>query len=365
MNKSEDSPKINRPGWGAYNTIQSYIEGKESYKKTNYYKHAVQPGIEGLKNLSNQQKPWCLFISTDMAGHTSAPREYYNLYDKGKITLPESYKDDMKDKPAIYQRLRRQIWDQLSEDEVKSSMINYWANCTLQDKFFGLILDELEATGQKDNTIVIFLSDHGEYNFAHGLQYMGIPSFREAYNVPVMVRWPEGIKNPGRTVNEFISQADFAPTFLEIAGVKAKDRKTGQSLVPFFEGGVPENWPDAFYSQTKGNEVYYTQRIVMTHEYKYVYNAFDFDEMYDLKKDPYEMNNLIHPDKFKDDYNAGERKKLSRENPWPHLPQELNKIRKQMLTKMWKFAEKEEDVIFSAFPPVAVSPFGPAVDKEK
>jgi arylsulfatase A-like enzyme len=193
---------------------------------------------------------------------------------------------------------------------------------------------------------------------------MGIPSFREAYNVPAIIRWPEGIEDPGREVQHFVSQADFAPTFLELAGLSPDREFTGRSLVPFLEGNVPEDWPDAWYSQTKGNEVYYTQRIVSTHEYKYVYNAFDYDELYDLKKDPLELNNLIHPAKFEDKCSPEEHKEKSIDNPWPHLPPELNEIRKEMLGKMWAFAEKEDDVIFSPFPPVAVSPFGPAVEHE-
>ena len=67
---------------------------------------------------------------------------------------------------------------------------------------------------------------------------------------------------------------------------------TGRSLTPFLEGQRPEGWRDAFYSQMNGVELYYTQRAVQTDDWKYVYNGFDFDELYDLPDDPHEMTNL-------------------------------------------------------------------------
>ena len=129
-------------------------------------------------------------------------------------------------------------------------MANFCANCTLQDRYFGLILNALEQSGQTDNTLVFFIADHGEYNFAHGLQYLGIPSFREAYHIPVIARWPNGLTTPGRTVESIDTLADIAPTLNELAGTTAQDTKTGRSLVPIFHNEIPTAWRDAWFSQT-------------------------------------------------------------------------------------------------------------------
>ena len=69
----------------------------------------------------------------------------------------------------------------------------------MEDALFGEVLDALEATGQADDTLVLFMSDHGDYCGAHGLYLKGIPAFREAYHVPCIARWPSGIQKPWPT----------------------------------------------------------------------------------------------------------------------------------------------------------------------
>jgi arylsulfatase A-like enzyme len=363
-NQHIDTP-LQRAGWGDAPFIDKHYEGPDAYRQNWYYEYAIKPGMQALERLSEGEKPWCLFVSTDMEGRSSCPREYYERYDQEKIELPVSFSDTLEDKPNIYRRLREQIWGQLSTKEVKSAIANYWANCEQQDAFFGELLDTLEKTGEKDNTLVLFISDHGDYNFSHGLQYMGIPSFREAYHIPAVIRWPSGLKNSGRKVDEFVSIADFAPTFIELADATLKDKKTGRSLKAFLADEAPEDWTDAWFSQTKGNEVYYTQRIVSTKIHKYVYNAFDFDELYDLENDPHEMVNLIHPSRHGNNYSREQARNLAKDNPWPHLPDELNVIRKDMLRRMWQFALEENDSIFSDFTPCAISSFGPMITENK
>ena len=72
------------------------------------------------------------------------------------MELPPSYSDNLVDKPNIYERLREQVWDQLSEDEASDSLRHYLAYCSKMDRYFGEVLDALEASGQSENTIVVF-----------------------------------------------------------------------------------------------------------------------------------------------------------------------------------------------------------------
>jgi arylsulfatase A-like enzyme len=198
------------------------------------------------------------------------------------------------------------------------------------------VLDALHATGQADDTLVLFLSDHGDYCGAHGLYLKGVPAFREAYHVPCIARWPAGIAAPNRTVDATVTLADFAPTFMELAGIAPPPDLSGRSLVPFLRGtATPADWPDAFYSQMNGVELYYSQRIVATAEYKYVYNGFDFDELYDLRRDPHELENLADQ-------------------------QEYQEIKHELVRKMWRFAAREDDIIFNPYGTVALAPWGPA-----
>lgn len=358
---------MSRPGWGDVFTRSEPIEGPDACRKTHYYKRGVGPGIDELHRHTEDDAadaPWCLCISTDMVPSSPCPRELLELYDPAAIDLPPNFSDSMDDKPAIYRRLRDQIWGQLSIEEVREGMASYYANCTLEDHYFGMILDALDATGDVDNTLVMFIGDHGEYNFAHGLQNMGIPAFREAYHVPVVARWPNGITRPDRKVDDIVWLADIAPTLIELARTTPEDHKTGRSLLPFFSGEPPSDWRDDWYSQTNGNEVYYTQRAVMTDRWKYVYNAFDYDELYDLKDDPHELVNLIHPSRHPQP-TPFDPKEDDSFQPLPRIAPELEPVRREMMARIWEFAISENDIIFSGFAPVAVATYGPALGVER
>lgn len=333
-----DRPRghIQRPGWGdfvVYNTIPD--GGPKGYEALHDYQ-VVQAAVDELGKLTAQEKPWCLFVGP-VGPHDpfNVPEKFVRMYDPATIPLPASYADTLEDKPRLYQRQRRQLWDQLSEDEVRESIAHYWAYCTLEDTLLGEVLDALDASGQAADTLVIFLSDHGDYCGDHGLYLKGAPAFREAYHVPCIMRWPNGIVNPCRTVDEFITLADFAPTFLELGAVDGSEPMTGRSLAPFLRDETPAAWPDAVHTQFNGVELYYTQRSVTTKEHKYVYNGFDFDELYDLRIDPHEMVNRAADPAY-------------------------GEIKRKLVRKMWEFAAREQDMIFNPYGTVALAPWGPA-----
>ena len=75
---------------------------------------------------------------------------------------------------------------------MRESIAHYWGYCTLEDTYLGLLLDALEASGQRERTLVLRLSDHGEYGGAHGLYLKGVPAFREAYQIACIASWPAG-----------------------------------------------------------------------------------------------------------------------------------------------------------------------------
>ena len=242
----------------------------------------------------------------------------------------------MKDKPGIYRRQREQYWDQLSESEVRESIAHYWGYCTMMDALFGELMGALDRTGCADNTLVIRMSDHGDYCSAHGLYCKGVAAFREAYHVPLVIRWPKGIESLGRESNALISLLDFAPTFLDLAGVTdVPDGVAGRSLTPFFDG-EPDEWRDALFTQFNGVELYYTQRVVQTHSHKYVYNGFDFDELYDLQKDPHEMVNVSDQDGYEE-------------------------IKRDLVRRMWETVLAGDDIIANSYATVAMAPWGPGI----
>lgn len=324
----------------------------------------VAAGVAKMKQFAKEGKPWCMMISNS-GGHDpyDAPKKFVDMYDPQRVELPESFKDVMDDKPRVYQRQRYQFWSQLSNEETRDALRHYYAKCSLQDALFGDILKGLEESGQSENTIVIYVSDHGDYRAAHGLWMKGVPSFQEAYHIPAVVRWPKGIKNSGREVEAFVDQTDWGPTILEACGVRPQKPLSGHSLMPWLRGEEPVDWRTFTCSQMNGVELYYTQRITMTKDWKYVYNGFDYDELYDRRNDPHEMHNLAFPDLATKRVAVlgGHGLPEDANLPWPPLSQPAEDARKDLLAKMWTFAAKHHDTIFNPYGTVAFAPYGPGL----
>jgi len=328
--------QVYRPGWGNFTLFDSFVSNTPNgYEDTADYQ-AVSEGIDSIKRFAATNNPWCVFIGPHGPHDPYVPEQrYVDQYDHDNIALPDSWKDDLADRPGIYRRMRQQFWDQLPEDEHRDAIRHYWAYCTMQDAMFGEVLDAIDATGQADNTLVLRLSDHGDYVGAHGIYLKGVPSFREAYEICAIIRHPNLIANPGRIDDRFITLADFTPTILDLAGIDTATTYTGRSLTPVLTDTATD-WDNTFYSQLNGVELGYTQRIVATATHKYVYNGFDFDELYDLESDPTEQNNVTNEAAYTD-------------------------IKRDLVQRMWRFAAAQDDeTILNNYGTVAFAPWGPA-----
>ncbi|MGV8979714.1 sulfatase-like hydrolase/transferase [Clostridium sp.] len=319
-----------------YDTYVHYGLGEKNANDRN----VVEDALKIIHSREKSDKPWCHYIGT-CGPHDPyfVPQEYLDMYDINDIKLPDNFTDLMKDKPALYRRTRDRF-DQLTPEEHKEAIRHYLAFCTYEDDLFGKVLEALEESGEAQNTLVLYLSDHGDYMAEHGLWCKGLPCFKGAYHIPAVIRWPEGVKNPGRVVDEFVSLADFAPTFLEVAGVEYNRTMTGNSLVSYIHDEKPSVIRDAIFTQSNGNEIYGIQRSVMTKDWKFVYNGFDYDELYNLNKDPGETTNIMEG--HKDD-----------------------EIVKELSIKLWDFARKVGDVCVNPYIMVGLASYGPGILYEK
>ncbi len=333
--------EILRPGYGPYRLYGIRPEGNPHDEKV------TEEALDLLPTLAKSDTPWGLYVGwTGPHDPYVVPEKYRDMYDSDAVALPESYIDDLIDKPRIYQRMRKMRFGQLSDREIREGIRHFWAYCTYLDAMFGRILDALEETGQADNTIVVYTADHADYCGEHGLFAKGIPCFQGAYHIPAVVRWPAGIKNPGRRVDAMVSEADFAPTFLEVAGLDVSELRrhgrhfTGESLMSFLQGKTPKTWRDALHTQCNGVELYYTQRSVMTRNYKYVFNGFDQDELYDLRNDPHEMRNLANDPQYEP-------------------------VKRNLCRRLWQFAYEEDDSAINPYITVGLVPYGPAIAFEE
>lgn len=267
-----------------YGVVDKAVEATPEYQ-------LYSDGIQFLQQAARTpDRPWALFLSSE-APHDPwvVPQVYYERYDPGDVSRPPSFGDDLSDRPAIYRRLQR-IWHQLEWPQFAQATACYYALCSLVDDQIGRILTALGELGQAENTILVFTSDHGDYVGAHRLMLKGVPAFEEAYRVPLILSGP-GVP-AGRQVEQIVSLIDLAPTLVQLA-TGGEFPCHGRSLLPLLGSEEPE-WRSEAFAEFHGQRFFYTQRVLWRDNYKYVFNGFDEDELYDLAADPYEMHNLAH-----------------------------------------------------------------------
>jgi len=173
-------------------------------------------------------------------------------------------------------------------------MQDYLATVQSVDGSVGQVLAYLDKAGLARNTMVIYTSDQGFFLGDHGLfdkRFM----YEESIRMPFLVRWPAGIK-PGTKSGAMALNIDFAPTFLEAAGLSASADMQGRSLVSVLRGRTPANWRTSMYYRyyhdpgDHNTRAHYGVRT-MTHKLIYFWKK-DQWELFDLVNDPYELHNL-------------------------------------------------------------------------
>jgi arylsulfatase A-like enzyme len=172
------------------------------------------------------------------------------------------------------------------------------------DEAVGKLLKYLDDNDLAKNTVVIYASDQGFYLGEHGW-FDKRWILEESLRTPCLVRWP-GVAKPGHSTAALTSVIDFAPTFLEAAGVKAYEGIQGKSLVPLLKGEKPADWRSAFYYHYY--EYPQPHRVrphdgIVTEKYKLVHfygPDVDYWELYDREKDPNEMKSFYNDPNYSD-----------------------------------------------------------------
>jgi arylsulfatase A-like enzyme len=174
-------------------------------------------------------------------------------------------------------------------------MQDYLGCIAAVDESIGKILGYLEDSGLASNTLVVYTSDQGFYLGEHGWfdkRFM----YEESLRMPLLVCYPDFV--PPASVNQdMVSNLDFAPTFLDLAGVKIPPEIQGRSFKNILMGREIKDWRESFYYHYyEYPAVHMVKRHygVRTKRYKLMHFYYDIDawELYDLEKDPLEMNNV-------------------------------------------------------------------------
>ena len=182
-------------------------------------------------------------------------------------------------------------------------MRDYLATVLSVDEGIGRVLECLEKEGELDNTIVVYTSDQGFFLGEHGWfdkRFM----YEEGQRMPLIVRYPKAIK-AGSVSSALCMNVDFAPTFLDFAGVEIPSDIQGESLKRVLENGgkTPEDWRKAVYYHYYEYPAEHSVKRhygIRTNDFKLIhfYNDIDQWEMYDVKKDPKEMKNIYDSEEY-------------------------------------------------------------------
>ncbi len=182
--------------------------------------------------------------------------------------------------------------DQLTEEETGRARAAYYGMVQLIDRSLTTMMETLERRGLAENTLVIFTSDHGELLGDHGLWFKGPFHYEAIVNVPLIMRWPAGLK-AGRTVNSPVGLIDIVPSVLAAAQLAPDDSLDGESLLPVANGTGESN--GEAYVEFVDDPRRLRLRTIIIRDWKLTWYAGEtFGELYDLAHDPHEFVNRWH-----------------------------------------------------------------------
>ncbi len=238
--------------------------------------------------------------------------KHFTLYDDGDIPEPATLRDDYATRTDAAREATMTIGKDLTRRDLKADpppglsgdallkwkyqrFIKDYLRCVASiDDNVGRLLDFLDETGLAGNTVVIYTSDQGFFLGDHGWfdkRFM----YEQSIHMPLLVRWP-GVIEPGTRQSAMALNVDFAPTFMEIAGLRPAADMQGRSLVPLVKGRRPADWRTSWYYRYYHDPGDHNTRAhygVRTETHKLIYFwKKDQWECYDLVHDPDELHNL-------------------------------------------------------------------------
>lgn len=268
----------------------------------------AEKAIHFMEAHADKEQPWLFSVNIFAPHHPFDPPESYmrRYLDKLEhIPLP-NYTDGEPDTKTSFQRTDHRgaygnpklyPFHQMTDSDHRYLRAAYWAMVDLIDVQVGRMMDALERTGQLDNTIVIFMSDHGELLGDHGVYLKGPHFYEPSVHVPLIVSWPGRFKQ-GVRVPALVELIDIAPTLLEAAGLDMYAGMQGMPLTKLLTGEASEHRDDIYCEnyETRSSKLGKGYGLMVrdrTHKIV-IYDTRDEGELYDLAADPTESANLWH-----------------------------------------------------------------------
>lgn len=275
----------------------------------------VEKAVEFIESNSKFNNPWLFSVNIFDPHHPfNPPKKYLERYLEkfDEIPLPNYVEGELDNKP-LYQKMdhkgsynnpRLHPFIDMDDKEHRLIRAAYWAMIDLIDAQVGRLIDVLEKTGQLQDTLIIFTSDHGEMLGDHGIYLKGPFFYEAAVHVPLIISWP-GVIEGGRRSTALVELVDLAPTLLEALNMKVHPGMQGISLWSILKGQAPEDIHrkdvyGEYYNAMPWHKNPNSQAtMVFDGRYKLVkMHSTKEGELYDLQKDPSETVNLWYDKEY-------------------------------------------------------------------
>jgi arylsulfatase len=251
-----------------------------------------------------QGYPWLFSVNIfDPHFILDPPSGYLDPYRERLDAIPlPNYRDgELDDKPPYQKQFsERGAYNRLemTDRDHRLCRAAYWAMCDHIDVQLGRMMEALDDTGQRDNTIVIFTSDHGELLGDHGIYIKGPFLYDPAIRVPLIIRWPGHIPE-NRRADTLVELFDIAPTLLDAAGLTREPGMQARSLVPVIVGETDHHRDSVYceyYNSNPNDPAQFCTMVRTTTHKLVVFHGQELGELYDLTVDPNETRNLWNAD---------------------------------------------------------------------
>lgn len=228
------------------------------------------------------------------------PKKYFDLFPLDEVTTPELYENDLNDVPPLGVELtqRKSVYvDSILEHGLhKQGVQAYLATTAYADAQLGRVLDALDNSPYRDNTIVVFLTDHG-FHLAEKHHWQKATLWEEATHCLLMFRVPGVTPAGGADCGRFVSLLDIYPTLAELCGLEPPAYLDGSSLVSLLKDPQAPWESTAITGLTSKGGPWYPYLSIRNETGRYIRYQEGEEEFYDTSKDPHEWTNLIdHPE---------------------------------------------------------------------
>ena len=318
MGHASDDPRPGFDYWFSFKGQGQYYPPGPKYTINDNGKRVPQDGyittlltekaIEFLQNQKDADEPFFLYLSHKAVHGPFTPEpKYRGSLANGRFDLPESSQllsDNQLNRPR-WLLDQRNSWHGMdfplhTDTSVEKYYKSYCEALRSVDDSIGAVMEQLKEMGIYDDTLVIYMGDNGYMFGEHGLIDKRV-AYETSSRVPMLMQCPAVIQG-GTVVEQVVANIDIAPTVMQAMGLEKPPHMDGQSFLPLAQGqSIP--WREYFlyayyweqnYPQTP------THFSLRGDQYKYTtyYGLWDTDELFDIKADPMEQNNLIHNPDF-------------------------------------------------------------------